>query len=104
MSDSTLRQIETKPTPRLGVPTMSSARPLRVRIHGPAGEPLEVDLTHTLTQAIAHELWRLHQGNSVVNWMQAEAIVDHLADAVEAQRAPAMQAEAKPMAPARLAA
>lgn len=94
-------QIESKPSPRLGVPTMTAKKPLKVWVHGPDGTPQQIDLTQALTQAIAHELWRQHAGNSVVNWIQAEAVVDHLVDALEASRE-AVQAEAKPMA--RLAA
>lgn len=109
MSDH-VGQIESKPSPRPGVPTVIGKNPLRVWIHGPDGKPEEIDLAPVLTQAIAHELWKRHAGNSVVNWIQAEAVVDHLADALAdadaaAARPAAMQTEAKPSpAPVRLAA
>lgn len=35
----------------------------------------EIDLTHTLTRAIAEELWRAGGGNDVLNWMEAERFV-----------------------------
>ena len=90
-------QIVSKPSPRLGVPTIAAKKTLKVWVHGPDGRPEQIDLTHALTQAVAHELWRQHAGNSVVNWIQAEAVVDHLADALAASRA-AVTTEAKPMA------
>jgi len=38
----------------------------------------EIDLTGTLTRAVAEELWRNFGGNEVLNWMEAERFVQSL--------------------------
>lgn len=90
-------QIESKPSPRPGVPTMEKHRCFSVYVPTAKGHQ-EIDLTATITRAIAHELWQKFGGNSVINWLQAEAIVDHLADSIEGAQAPLpmAQTEAKP--------
>lgn len=46
---------------------------MRVSIKASTGR--ELDLTHALVSAVAHELWKHVGGNEVVNWLEAERIV-----------------------------
>ncbi|MBL9030548.1 MAG: hypothetical protein JNM80_02425 [Phycisphaerae bacterium] len=63
---------------------------MRVSIKASTGR--ELDLTHALVSAVAHELWKHAGGNEVVNWLEAERIVAGLI----AQRPPESQALDRP--------
>lgn len=39
---------------------------------------MQVDVTHALTAAIAHELARVQSGNDVLNWLEAERLLGQL--------------------------
>lgn len=85
------------------VPQMDNRLPtsLLVRIGAPINATIDIDLKHAITTAVAQKLWEQHGGNSVVNWLQAEAIVDNLN--LNPGSPPAAQpiAEAKPDRKAR---
>jgi hypothetical protein len=34
-----------------------------------------IDVTSALTRAVAEELWKLHGGNDVMNWLEAERLL-----------------------------
>jgi hypothetical protein len=53
------------PTPRLSI--RPTAAPTRT-----------IDLTHALTSAVAHELWKSCGGNEAVNWLEAERFIHTL--------------------------
>jgi hypothetical protein len=46
-----------------------------IRFHAP--ERREEDLAKPLVAAIAHELWKLHGGNDVLNWLEAEILLQN---------------------------
>lgn len=52
-----------------------SAGQRRVVVHPTCGPPDGIDVTESLIEAIAHELWKLHGGNDVLNWIEAEAML-----------------------------
>lgn len=58
----------------------------------------EIDLTGTLTRAVAEELWRNFGGNDVLNWMEAERFVQSL----RAQPVPPPSHDVEPRPPRRL--
>jgi len=39
----------------------------------------------TLVSFVAFELWRLHGGNQVLNWLEAERLVDEILDRLRAE-------------------
>ncbi len=43
----------------------------RVVIH-PFHAPEGIDVTEAIVAAIAHEIWKRHSGNAVLNWVEAE--------------------------------
>jgi hypothetical protein len=52
---------------------------MRVVLRPSAAPQEELDLTETLTAAVAYELWRRNGGNEVLNWLEAERFVQSLA-------------------------
>jgi hypothetical protein len=44
-------------------------------VHPICGPPDGLDVTESLIGAIAHELWKLHGGNDVLNWIEAESML-----------------------------
>ncbi|MFN0132992.1 MAG: hypothetical protein ACKVW3_10780 [Phycisphaerales bacterium] len=54
-----------------------------MRVTAKATTGRELDLTHALVAAVAHELWKDGGGNEVVNWLEAERIVHGLTGAAE---------------------
>jgi hypothetical protein len=39
--------------------------------------PLQPKLYRSLVRVVAHELWRQHGGNDVLNWLEAEILVQN---------------------------
>jgi hypothetical protein len=50
---------------------------LKFIVH-PLFPPAEaIDLTHRIVELIASELWKLRQGNDLLNWLEAERLFEH---------------------------
>jgi len=50
-------------------------RPVRIVIHPAAAAGLGIDVTREVTSAIADILWRHYGGNEVLNWLEAERLL-----------------------------
>lgn len=61
---------------------------MRVIIRPSAAPNLHIDVTKPLVSAIAHELARVQEGNDVLNWLEAERILDALVNHAPAQAGP----------------
>ena len=68
---------------------------MRAIIRPSLAPAMQIDVTHALTSVIAFELSRVQQGNEVVNWLEAERILQSLLSG-----GPGMAAESEPK-PAR---
>jgi len=55
---------------------LTASTPMRLIIRPMFGPPAGIDITHRVVTLIAQELWRLHGGNDVVNWLEAERLLD----------------------------
>lgn len=49
----------------------ATAKPGRIIVH-PFHSPEGLDVTDAIVAAIAHEIWKRHDGNAVLNWIEAE--------------------------------
>ena len=58
---------------------------MRIIIHPLLDRHAEVDVTHRLVAAIAHELWSLYGGNEQLNWLEAEHHLERLVALVRAE-------------------
>jgi hypothetical protein len=101
-------QIEQEPDPFVPQPDNRLPSSIAVRIGHPIDAVIHVDLRHAITAAVAQRLWEQFAGNSVINWLQAEAIVDNLSLApattqpvAHTDNAPEQIAEPKPLAKRR---
>lgn len=67
----------------------------RLVVHPRSGGDGPIDVTHQVVELIARELWKLRQGNDVLNWLEAEAMLE---DALASLRQPhaATQTPSKP--------
>lgn len=61
---------------------------MRLSIRPSAAPQEELDLTETLTAAVAYELWRRNGGNEVLNWLEAERFIKSLAALPESRPEP----------------
>lgn len=55
---------------------LTASTPMRLIIRPMFGPSAGIDITHRVVTLIAQELWRLHGGNDVVNWLEAERLLD----------------------------
>jgi hypothetical protein len=65
------------PAPAVG----TAVSRFRVVVRPMLGPAVGLDVTTAITRAVAEELWRLHGGNDVMNWLEAERL---LAEALNA--------------------
>jgi hypothetical protein len=61
---------------------------MRITIRPAANPERELDVTHALIAAVAHQLWEHGAGNHVVNWLEAERFVARLAAGMHADTHP----------------
>jgi hypothetical protein len=59
-------------------PPRASSRELRLLVRPAALPDLALDVTAPVTRAVAEVLWRCHGGNHVLNWLEAEMVVQDL--------------------------
>ena len=59
---------------RLGTPREQPAKP-RIVLRPMLGPHDGLDVTEAVTRAVAQELWNLHGGNDVMNWIEAERLL-----------------------------
>lgn len=53
----------------------STLSKLRIVLQPMLGPREGLDVTEALTRAVATELWKLHGGNDVMNWLEAERLL-----------------------------
>jgi hypothetical protein len=74
-------------TTRAGGPT-TKERDMRVIIRPSTAPNLHIDITRPLVAVIAQELARVQEGNDVLNWLEAERILDSLINHAPVQAGP----------------
>lgn len=60
-----------RPARRSQPRSRTTPRPGRIVVH-PFHSPEGLDVTDAIIAAIAHEIWKVHGGNAVLNWLDAE--------------------------------
>lgn len=77
----------------------------RLTLRSTADPAVEIDVTLSITRAVAEEIWRSTGGNAVLNWIEAEAFVERLLARLETPPAsipePAVPAPARRRRPPR---
>jgi hypothetical protein len=56
-------------------PAPAAPAPLRIVLKPYLGPREGLDVTEAITRTVAQELWKLHGGNDVMNWLEAERLV-----------------------------